>query len=246
MNIRNLFNVARDEAGGDGDTGGGAGGAAGTQNNTNNNNKDNVTDYTDLWNTDNKGAATPAPASAPAPAAPTSTPAEDLQNHINGLNLTAGVDVNKVMADMQSGNGESFQAALDSISANGYKAAMGDAQKMMQAQVAEAVDKAVSQANGNHRSDTLIRDMNTALPFTESPEIAPLAKAVLTQFVKSGKSHKDAIAETGKFFEHVSTKVPGSASAPAGKPGAGNFNASTSNNADDTNWEEILGGLTDS
>jgi len=248
MKIRNggWFHVYMEEAGDAGAAGGSGGAGGGEQNNGDNNGDASKTDYTNLWQdkTDTSGGQQQQQQNGQQQQQQAQgDPAADLQKHIESLNLTGGIDMAKVATDMQAGDATGFQGALQQVAENSYKAAMGDSQKMMQSQIAAAVDAAVSKADGNHQSSTLIRDMNSALPYTEAPEIAPIAKAVLTRFIKDGKSHKEAIAETDKFLQHVGTSVAASdGSAPPRTPGSGNY-SQQQQSADTPDWDNIFAGL---
>jgi len=213
----------------------------------NNNNNNNVEPYVNLWNTNNnqqQNQQTAAQQNQPVvqpQAAPQADPQEQLNQHIEGLNLTSGIDLSTLQSDIQEGNTESVMNALKAVAANSYKASMSDMQQMVQSQITAAVDTAVQKSQGNFESSTLVRDMHQKLEFTQAPEIEPMAKAVLAQFVKQGKSPTEAVTEVGKFFEHVGNKVAGTQNAPVNVPGANPYNQSNTDN--DQDWDKLFSDL---
>ncbi len=175
------------------------------------------------------------------------TPAERLDSHIAGLNLTDGIDLGQVQADIQNGDTESLHAALQQVASNTYKQAINTSNQLMQNNINQVIETAVSKAVGATQSDAAVKQMETALPFTADPSVAPVAKGILGRFIKNGDDISTAIENTGKYFSklnQLSTKDLGRQTPPSSSP-AGDFNGSISLEAegDDIDWLEALGGV---
>jgi len=218
---------------------GGSGGSAsgqGQQNNTPNN----TPSYANLWDTP-KPAAAAAPVQQQSQQMPTD-PNKAFADHVASLGLTNGINFQTVANDIRNGDHSSLEAAFNTLGANSYRSGVADAQRLMDSKVKDAVGQAVDQSTGNYKSDMVIGQMKMALPFTAAPEIEPIAKAVLTQFIKQGKSQTQAIEEVGKFFEHVSKTAGGNVqSAPDGQPGSRNYN--NGKQSQETDWDSIFTSL---
>jgi hypothetical protein len=215
--------------------GGSSGG--GQQNNTQNN----TPTYANLWDkTETSGVAPAQPQQNPQQQQQPSDPTAAFNAHVESLRLTDGINFQQVANDLAQGNHTSLEAAFKSLGANSYRAGVSDAQRLMNGKIDDAVNKAVNQSTGNYKSDMIVNRMNDSLPFTKAPEIAPIAKAVLTQMISKGKTHDEAIEEVGKFFQHVGNTVNHNTQAPEGNPGSRNYN---NRQTTTTDWDEIFTSL---
>lgn len=252
---------------GAGDTGGGGGGdnqgqQQQQQNNANNsgdenNNQNNIITDGTMWDTESSDAGKPSNnsdqnsnANNQNVNANNNDGKSQFDTHVESLNLGGGVDVAQVQQDMAQGNTESFAAALKTTGEAAYKAAITDSNKLMQTQIKAAVAEAVGEANGNFKSDMAIRDLHSALPYTEDAALAPVAKGVFTQFLKKGQTQAEAIKSTDEYFKHSMKLLGGSLDKDKsnGKPGGRFGNAVNNDNSggnndgtDDTDWLEFLG-----
>ena len=180
----------------------------------------------------------------------TTDPNAALNAHIETLGLNQGIDLASIQADLQDGKTESLQTVLSTVAANTYKAAMVDANRLVDTKINQALEEANATANGNFQSHLALSSLHEALPFTADPVISPVAENVFTQFISKGLSITDAIKQTGEFFKHTSQetcKALGNG-APSGTPGQAGFNASQSgfNNQQTTvqnqDWFDTLSG----
>jgi len=132
-----------------------------------------------------------------------------LKKHLESLNLTSGIDLNKISEEFGRGETESFQGALATVAENSYKASISQMNKLMDAKLSQVKEEAIKEANAATQSTNAISSMNKELPFTSEPEIAPVATAVLNQYISKGASVPDAIKSTAAYFNAVATKVGG-------------------------------------
>jgi len=220
-----------------------------SQNNSNNdnNNANNVDANTSFWDNKDKSDAnnssepqTVKVINQPEP----KTPAEQMTAHIESLKLTDGINSAQIMEDMRENKTESFDAALATASANAYQAAMKDMNSIMDAKIAKVTEEATANANASVNSNMAVAEMNKALPFTSDADIAPVAKAVLTQALKNSSSTEQAIEGVKAFFDKMgsSSQPPNSNSGNPQFPGSGQDNNSGKESHDD--WLDVLTGKT--
>ncbi len=221
-----------------------------TNTNDDPNNKDNIDSNASIWDnkpTDdadpNKSTQTVEVVQKPAE----KTPEEKMQAHITGLNLTKGIDTNQVMEDIREGKVESFGAAMNAVGGNAYQAAMTDMNSIMDAKIAKATEDATANANATMNSNLAVSQMNTAMPFTKDPDIAPIAKAVLAQTLKSGADTEAAIGAVEKFFAKAAGQINKSMQPPTNQSGNPQFPTESDNNsgqAQHDEWLDVLTGKT--
>lgn len=215
------------------------------QNNNNaDNNADNVDNNTPFWdnksvddkNADDSSKQTIEVVQKPAE----KTPDEQMQEHITGLNLTNGIDSNQIMEDMREGKTESFAAAMQTVSANSYQAAMTSMNDIMDAKIAEVTETATANANASVNSNMAVLQMQREMVFTKDKDIEPIAKAVLAQALKTTDSTEEAIVAVKGFFE----KMGGEITPPSNDSGNPQFPGHDQNNSGKKSHDDWLGVLT--
>lgn len=241
-------------AGGGGDANNTDSNNSGDENNQNkggeNNSENNVDNFSNLWeNEDNKETENNNTNNTnTANAEPANNAADAFKNHIDGLDLTAGIDMNKISEGIKEGNFEDLTSAFKTVAGNAYQNAIMDSTKIMDAKIEKAVSNAVSQAKGNYQADQATQQLHTALPFTKDAAIAPVATAVMTQLIGKGKSSEEAIMGVKAFFAQtskLSAKDLDLQIAPAGTPNGGrrgNNVFPAVDTEDDTDWVGALTG----
>jgi len=162
-------------------------------------------------------------------------PQEALQKHIASLKLTDGIDFSQIQQDLQTGSTESLTKALETTAANAYKSSMMQMSKIMDNKLAAVKQEALNESKATMNADLAVRQMNTDLPFTADPNIAPVAKAVLNQFIKGGKDLPSAIKATAEFFKSTASKINSSGTPPGNQ---NNSNFSQYKNSDNNNSNE--------
>jgi len=209
---------------------------AGTNDSTNSdNNGQNNPQFTDLWDNGTSEGDSEGSNNNSAATTDSGNPNELFNNYVNSLNFTDGIDVQKVIADLNEGNLESFQQALKTAAANAYKTSMTDMQKVLDAKIAKAIDEAANRSVSMQDSKMLLKDLNAKYPFTASPEIAPIAKTVMQQLIQNKKvSPSEAIEQTAKFFEHITNKI---------KPDSGGKGNQNRSSKSDVDWTSVFNAL---
>jgi hypothetical protein len=248
------------EEGGEGGTGAGAGGAeggTGGEGNANanqggeNNANDNLISHDTLWqSSESEGDAAGEGNAGNANQGQQQQPVDPnvaFQTHIDSLDFSGNIDLAAGLEAIRNGDTEVFGALLKQVSANAYRNAMVDTNKVVQQRVDKMGEQVQSTVSANQSTGELIREMGTQLPFTKSPAYAPVAKLVLTQFLQKGATPADAIMQVGKYFQSLSGEVgkinPGPPSGrPSGGFGGGQHNAGDGNASGETDWMQVLGG----
>lgn len=173
------------------------------------------------------------------------SPDEVFNKHVADLNLTNGVDLQKIEADMREGNTESLQAAFDTIAANTYKASLQQMNTLADNKIAAAMENAVSESTANMNSNLAVKELHTALPFVTDKNIAPVAEAALKQLMSKGASVEEAIKGVSDFFKATAEKVGGMSNAPDNFSN-NNYNRNSNQQQDNNNsgkddsWMEFL------
>jgi len=257
MKFRNRFlkyklNYHASPDGGGGEGGGGNnGGDVGGDGGDGNNGDNNLPSHDTMWDTPDGGGGNPdgnqqQQQSQQQQQGPSAN--EQFDTHIAGLDFMGGIDMTNAGVAFQNGDMEAVGKMFQQIGANAYRNAMIDTNRVVNQRVDAMGTQVKSDVNAQNATGRVISEMNTALPFTSMPAFAPMAKAVLTQFLGKGGTPEDAIKEVGAYFNNLSGEVgkmnPG---APNGRP-AGNFGGNgmqqqqDGNNGDEPDWMTILGG----
>jgi len=137
--------------------------------------------------------------------APTQMTSEEQDAAVRGFmkkeGLYEGIDANAMMAAAASGDGEVFGQHLARAMENAVRVSTIAAERLTKAQVATASAAAVNEAQQGTRNEMARTQLNKDLPFTQEPELAPIADTVLNGFLAQGQSVPEAIASTGAYFE---------------------------------------------
>lgn len=266
MKFRNVFLKykmhahASPDGGGTGGGGGDAGNAGdagtGDAGNTGENNSDsNLISYDDLWDTGSNtgtGGDTGGTGNANANQGgqqqqqqPNAN--EQFQTHIDSLDFMDGIDVMAGMQAVQNQDAEGFKNLVQQIGRNAYRHSLVDANKVVQQRVDSMGTTIKDEVKASTATSSLVSEMNNALPFTKSPAYAPMAKAVLVQFLDKGKTPAEALEGVGKYFKGMADDVNKlSSQAPGSRP-ARNFggqmqDANAGGGEEEPDWINILGG----
>jgi len=172
---------------------------------------------------------------------------EQMQEHVASLDLTNGIDMEKVGEDMRNGDTKSFNEALSTAAGNAYTASMRQMSELVDAKISKITEQAVDQANTTMNSTLAVSQMQQQLSFTKDPDIEPIAKAALAQAMKQTDDVGAAIASVEKFFAKAATSITGVAQPPKNSSGNPQFPSDSNNNSGHTNhdaWLDVLTGKT--
>lgn len=159
---------------------------------------------------------------------------EIFNDHVAGLNLTDGIDLTQLQEDAQAGNTDSLNKAFETVAANVYKASLQQMNTLADTKITAAIEKAVSESTSVMNESTAVKEMQAALPFTSSRDIAPVAEAALKQIMSNGASVQEAVKQVSAFFESTANAVSGGNN-NQGSPTDGSFNPNTTVNNNSNN-----------
>lgn len=220
-------------------------------NNNDNNNQNNIDPNKSIWDnnvkednndSDNNPSQTVVVKQEPA----TKSPEEQMNDHISGLNLAGGIDISKIAEDIRNGGDENtLLTAFEQIGANSYKAAVTSMNDLMDKKLAKVTEEATTQASSTMNSNLAVSQMQGSLAYTKDPDIAPVAKAALTQFIKNGDDVDTAIKNVEKFLMKTANTIGGTGKPPSDSSGNPSFPHNDNNNdSDDLGHKEFLDLLT--
>lgn len=174
------------------------------------------------------------------------TPDEIMQEHIASLGLTSNLDVEGLIEALNQGDTKPLVSAIETAAANSYKAAVNSLSGLMDQKINAAVEKATAQAEGNVNSNMALREMHAALPFTDAPDLAPVADAVMTKLINNGKTVSEAIKGTNDFFKAITEQGMNHFDTMQNqRPGQSDPRRQQSNQTDEY-WSDLLQGISES
>lgn len=199
----------------------------------------------DFWQNKVPDATQPAvPTQQPVADKTGPTQAEIFDEHVKGLDFAPKEITDEQVAALFDNRDLSVLTDLINQGArNAYKQAMTDSASLVAAGEKKATEAArqMTQAQLGEREDILA--MNTALPFTTKPAVAPVALAVFKQSLSKDKTKEEAIRSVRDFFAGVANigqKELGLNPAPPPNPGDTGFKGNSQDDADEIDWEKVI------
>ena len=177
---------------------------------------------------------------------PADDPNKTFNTYIEGLNLTDGIELATISADLNQGNTDSLNKAFGQVAQTVYRQTMIDVNRVMDKKIEQGITKAVEQSGNAVQGNMAVDKMRGTLGFTKDPTISPIASAVLAQLIKKGKSVDEAIVGVEAFFRttaNISAKELNRRNPPQSRPGGKTFqtnNIPEVDDADDVDWMEML------
>lgn len=97
----------------------------------------------------------------------------------------------------------SLQSALRSV----YKTAIEDSNKLMEARMTSLEEKIFNKISDNKAADSIISDLKKAVPYANDPAVEPVARQVLSGYLRQGMSKSEAIGATNSYFDRLAQSV---------------------------------------
>lgn len=104
---------------------------------------------------------------------------------------------------VEKGDSKGLAAALQKSQREMYRETMLDSSRMVNSAIDRAVDKAVQKATGNFQTDKAKDTLRRVVPLANNPNVAPIAEAIMSTFIKKGQSHADAASNVSKVFNAI-------------------------------------------
>lgn len=121
---------------------------------------------------------------------------------------------------VQDGDVDSFNSGLETMMRSVYKTAIEDSNRLMTARMEDFEQKLMAKLNSSKEADGLVNDLKTAIPYAQDAAVEPVARQVLSGYLRQGMSKNEAIAATNAYFGRLADKVGQSKEAKSDKHSA--------------------------
>lgn len=108
---------------------------------------------------------------------------------------------------VQEGDVDSFNSGLETMMRSVYKTAIEDSNRLMTARIQDFEQKLMTKLNNSKEADGLVSDLKNAIPYAQDAAVEPVARQVLSGYLRQGMSKNEAIAATNAYFGRLADKV---------------------------------------
>lgn len=136
-------------------------------------------------------------------AQPISDRAAQLREYYRASGLYNGIDYDRFIEAVRNGDTEAASELLNTMLENSVRVSVNAANRLIEAQAAKAVEDAVTRSTTTTRNELAMQTLLEEMPFLSKPEILPVAETVLDGFLAQGKSMRQALDATMKYFEQT-------------------------------------------
>lgn len=105
------------------------------------------------------------------------------------------------------GDIDSFNSGLQGMMQQVYKTAIEDSNRLMTARMQDFEQKLMTKLNNSKEADGLVNELKTAIPYAQDAAVEPVARQVLSGYLRQGMSKNEAIAATNAYFGRLADKV---------------------------------------
>lgn len=108
---------------------------------------------------------------------------------------------------VSEGDVDSFNDGIQSMMRAVYKTAIEDSNRLMDARLAKFEDELNNRLATSKEADNMLSELKTAIPYAKDPAVEPMARQVLSGFIRQGLSKAEAISATNAYFDRLADKV---------------------------------------
>lgn len=108
---------------------------------------------------------------------------------------------------VSEGDVDSFNDGIQSMMRAVYKTAIEDSNRLMDARLAKFEDELNNRLATSKEADSMLSELKTAIPYAKDPAVEPMARQVLSGFIRQGLSKAEAISATNAYFDRLADKV---------------------------------------
>lgn len=108
---------------------------------------------------------------------------------------------------VNEGDVDSFNSGLQTMMQQVYKTAIEDSNRLMTARMSDFENQLMAKLNTNKEADALLTDMKTAIPYAKDAAVEPIARQVLSGYLRQGMSKNEAIAATNSYFGRLAESI---------------------------------------
>lgn len=120
---------------------------------------------------------------------------------------------------VNEGDVDSFNNGLQNMMRGVYKTAIEDSNRLMSARMQDFEQKLMAKLADSKAADGIIADLKSAIPYAQDAAVEPVARQVLSGYLRQGMSQNEAIAATNAYFGRLAEKV-GQSNEPKSKHSA--------------------------
>ena len=119
---------------------------------------------------------------------------------------------------VNEGDVDSFNSGLQTMMQQVYKTAIEDSNRLMTARMQEFESQLMNKLNTSKEADSLLTDLKSAIPYAKDAAVEPVARQVLSGYLRQGMSKNEAIAATNSYFSRLAQSI-GQSNQPKAKAG---------------------------
>lgn len=108
---------------------------------------------------------------------------------------------------VSEGDVDSFNQGLQSMMQQVYKTAIEDSNRLMTARINSFEQQLMNKLNNSKEADSLVADLKVAIPYAQDAAVEPVARQVLSGYLRQGMSRNEAIAATNAYFGRLADKI---------------------------------------
>ena len=108
---------------------------------------------------------------------------------------------------VSEGDVDSFNDGIQAMMRSVYKTAIEDSNRLMDARLAKFEDELNNRLATSKEADNMLSELKTAIPYAKDPAVEPVARQVLSGFIRQGLSKAEAISATNAYFDRLADKV---------------------------------------
>lgn len=117
-------------------------------------------------------------------------------------------EISKELFDKVSeGDVDSFNKGLQGMMRQVYKTAIEDSNRLMDARFAKFQDELMGKLNTSKEADNMLSELKAAIPFAKDPAVEPVARQILSGYLRQGMSKSEAIGATNAYFNRLADTV---------------------------------------
>ena len=108
---------------------------------------------------------------------------------------------------VSEGDVDSFNDGIQAMMRSVYKTAIEDSNRLMDARLAKFEDELNNRLATSKEADNMLSELKTAIPYAKDPAVEPVARQVLSGFIRQGLTKAEAISATNAYFDRLADKV---------------------------------------
>ena len=130
-----------------------------------------------------------------------------LSRHLADERLVVKWWIEELFDKVSEGDVDSFNKGLQGMMRQVYKTAIEDSNRLMDARFAKFQDELMGKLNTSKEADNMLSELKAAIPFAKDPAVEPVARQILSGYLRQGMSKSEAIGATNAYFNRLADTV---------------------------------------